>query len=155
MESPFSRPLKKRVNSDAEWKMEARELPNQNGILYLVFEWRFCWNFPGIGISLCRGILQAWFPGFFIFQHLKEPSEFRFETIDEALMKIDEYGWGEPPYIDEVFQDVKNAGRKPLTENPEAAKEIFQNLHQKWGLLIGDPQARRSFWEEQLSGIDF
>ena len=106
-------------------------MPHQSGLSYPVFEWSF-----GRKDGIRGGELLAWpLQGLLVFQDRRGGLEWKYESVEEALEKVDEYGWGEPPYIDEVFQDtIDTKGQFPI-ESTEAAEAIFEELRQKWTAL--------------------
>ena len=124
----MERPLKKRVSAEADWAVKIVEMPHVSGISYPVFEWSFVRE-----DGLRGGELRAWpLQGILVFQDRRGSMDFPFETVEGALGKIDEYGWGEPPHIDEVFQDIRETKKKFLAKSLEEAKQIFEELRQKW-----------------------
>jgi len=126
-----TRPLVKRVGGDAEWHISVREMPHKAGFSYPVFEWSF-----GRKDGIRGGELRAWpLQGHLVFTDRRESRDWKFTELEEALAKIDEYSWGEPPHIDEVFQDVLNTKKQLPAENVGAAKAIFEELWQKWEAL--------------------
>lgn len=133
----MERPLKKRVDSELKWFMSIRKMPHVSGFSYPVFEWSF-----GYKNGLRGGELRAWsLQGGLVFEDRRAPIEmpkygWRFKSIEEALAKIDEYGWGEPPYIDEVFQAMIEAKSRFPVECLELAERIFQNLKEEWSAII-------------------
>lgn len=128
----MKRPLKQTVSSKMRWHMSVREMPHQAGFSYPVFEWSF-----GEQDGIRGGELRAWpLQETLVFQDRRESEDKRFESVEEALKVIDEYRWGEPPFIDEVFQDTVSTHQKFPVEDMETAKQIFQELRQKWEGLV-------------------
>lgn len=148
-EKQLSRPLKKRVNVEASWVMQIREISDRSGLFFPVFEWRFCSEL------VWAGTVQAWIQGFFTFQDRRESSELRFDTVEDLLAIIDTYGWGEPPCIDEIFLDITEARQMFPVRTIEEAQRIFQDWQQRWENLINDYQTSKAFWEEKLSDVNF
>lgn len=145
----LSRPLKKRVDAELGWIMQVHEISHQSGLSFPIFEWHFCSEL------VLAGIVQAWFQGFFIFQDRRKSSELRFDTVEDLLAKIDTYGWGEPPCIDEIFLDITEVHQIFPVRTKEEAQRILQDLQQRWESLINNYQASKAFWEEKLKDVDF
>lgn len=124
----MERPLKKRVSDALGWSMWLEELPHTSGLSIPVFRWSFGSKGESIG-----GDLRV-FPhhGILTFQSRRSSIEGRFESVEKILAQIDKYGWGEPPHIDEVFQDAQDASVKVRAGDKEAAEQIFEELRQKW-----------------------
>ena len=129
------------AESEMCWHMSVQEMPHKGGFSYPVFVWSY-----GFKKGIRGGELRAWsLQGIFIFTDRREPIEmpeggWRFETIDDVLAKLDEYGWGKPPHIDEVFkQTIETNAKFPLpsdTEDPAGeAERIFENITQEWKTL--------------------
>ena len=144
-----SRPLKKRVDAGLSWIMQVRGMLHQSGLSFPVFEWRFRSEL------VWAGTVQAWFQGFFIFRDRRESSELRFDKVEDLLVRIDTYGWGEPPYIDEIFLDITETRQMFPVRTVEEAQRILQQLQQKWENLINDYQTSKAFWEEKLIDVNF
>jgi len=124
------------------WIMSVRDMPHQAGFSYPVFEWSF-----GNKDGIRGGELRAWpLQGILVFEDRRAPTEmpeggWRFQTVGEAIEKINEYGWGNPPHLDEVFkQALETKAKFPLKSSKEnsveEAKRIFKELQQKWETLV-------------------
>lgn len=118
------------------WFMSIREMPHSSGFSYPVFEWSF-----GQENGIRGGELRAWITnGKLVFEQRRKeadgPNEWSFDSTEEALAKIAEYGWGEPPHITEVFQILTEAKAKLPVKNAEEAKALFEELRQKWQALL-------------------
>ena len=131
------KPSGKWVNPDLGWFMSIHEMPHVKGFSYPVFEWSF-----GSKDGLRGGELRAWsLQNMLVFEDRREPVEmpkggWKFKSVKEALAKIDEYGWGEPPYIDEVFTAMTETNNQFPVECLEIAERIFQNLKKAWAAVI-------------------
>ena len=130
----MQRPLTKKVEDSLEWTMAVKERPHRDGFSYPVFEWSF-----GSESEFSGGELRAWpLQGTLIFQDRRESEPWRFQSVEEALAKVDEYGWGEPPNVDEVFQDAlstHNRLQEEGVQGSEEAEKIFKELKEKWEAL--------------------
>lgn len=131
----MQRPLEKRVGPGLDWRMAVREMSHVSGVRYPVFEWSF-----GGEDGLRGGELRVWpLQGMLIFQDRRQSTDWKFQSIEKALAKINEYGWGEPPHIDEIFQDAITAHQKLQVEgvgSREEVEQIFQTLRAKWMILV-------------------
>jgi len=124
----MQRPLEKRVDESLGWIMSIREMSHTSGVPYPVFEWSF-----GQGDGFRGGELRAWpILGTLVFRDRRESEDWPFESVEKALAKVDEYGWGEPPHIDEVFQALLEARNQLPAKNKEDAERIFNELRQRW-----------------------
>ena len=116
------------------WFMSVQEMPRTKGAPYPVFEWSF-----GAEHGIRGGELRAWpLQGILVFETRRGEGPWNFSSVQEALVKIDEYGWGKPSHIDEVFEDVTKTRAKLRVEgvkNDEEAKKIFEDLRTKWQAL--------------------
>lgn len=120
--------------------MQVQEISHPTGpLLHPVFEWSF---FSG---HACMGILQVWIKGRFIFKDLQNSYEFHFNTVNKVLVKINVYGWGEPPCIDEVLQGAIDADQMFPTNTYSEAQRILSDLSHKWEKLIVRYTADREF----------
>ncbi|PIR01888.1 MAG: hypothetical protein COY73_01195 [Candidatus Nealsonbacteria bacterium CG_4_10_14_0_8_um_filter_37_14] len=126
----MQRPLEKQVSDEFNWFMGVQEMPHTSGISYPVFEWSF-----GAKDGIKGGTLRAWpFQGILVFEVRGE--EEKFDSIKIALKSINEYGWGEPPHINEVLQDILETKSKFPVRDIEEAKQVFKELRQKWQTLV-------------------
>ena len=130
----LSRPLVKRGHSDLDWFMCVREAEHTSGISYSVFEWSFGEEDGMRGGELYAYPIQKML--FFVDRRASESSMSEFKSVEAALTEIDKYGWGEPPHIDEVFQDVLAIQEELQRKGVENSKEIFLSLEEKWMNLI-------------------
>jgi len=154
----MKRPLVKRIKGEPGWVMRVREMPHQKGISYPVFEWAFCHK------GICGGTLRAWsLQATLVFEDTRESSgDWKFTSVEEALRKIDEYGWGELPLIDEIFQDLLDIKGEFPVDSLDRAKKIFDEFRGKWESMIAGyrpddkqyQQKSRDFWERQLADMD-
>lgn len=139
----MKRPLENRVQGDPGWVMRVQEAVHTSGVAYPVLEWTFS---PQGDVS--SGVLQFLsLPCTFTFQDSSAADELEFRSVEDALQKIDEHGWGEPPHIDEVFQDIRELQKHFPIQDLEAGREIFVELKRKWEEGLA--------WEKRLSGLDF
>ena len=134
----MKRPLEKRVNADLQWIMSVVEMPTNDGTSYPVFEWSF-----GAEDGLRGGELRAQpLQGILVFETRRgdsingERCPWTFDSIEQVLEYVDHFGWGEPPHIDEVFQDILNAQKKFPVKGKEDTEQIFQELRRKWEDLV-------------------
>lgn len=161
----MKRPLEKRGNEGFSWHMSVMVMQDEDGFSCPIFTW----SFESVEDGLSAGWLQAWplGPPFLFIDAARESSLGEFSEVENALSKIDQYGWGEPPHIDEVFKDMMDVAEKFPIEGPEAARAIFEELQAKWENLIQSnptsaPKNVRTaskdwdtdFWERQLTGIN-
>lgn len=130
-----------KVETKPGWIMSVQEMPHRAGFSYPVFEWSF--GFEG---GIRGGELRAWpLQGILVFEDRRAPIEMPeggwvFRTIDEAITKINKYGWGKPPHLDKVFEQtlatkakfpLKRSKKDPIKE----AKQVFKKLQQEWKIL--------------------
>lgn len=128
----------KTTESKPGWNMSVRTAPTIHNISYPVFEWSY-----GFKDGIRGGELRVWISsGIFVFEDRRHPIEmpqegWKFDSVEKALAKIeDEYGWGKPPHINEVFQDIIEVRKKFPMGSKEEAEKIFGELQKKWeGLL--------------------
>ena len=125
----------KQVEGKRGWIMSVLEMPTTQGPSYPVFEWSY-----GSKDGIRGGELHAWIHGILVFED-RRPIDmpeggWKFKSVEEALSKINEYGWGRPPHIDEVFQDVIEAKKKLAASTKEETEKIFQELREKWKALV-------------------
>jgi len=107
-------------------------MPTEQGPSYPVFEWSY-----GFEDGIRGGELHAWpsHGGSLVFQSRREDYSQKFQSVKEALKGIEEYGWGKPPHIDEVFQDIIELQKKIPADTIEEAERIFKELRRKWESL--------------------
>ena len=128
----LSRPLMKRGHSDLDWFMRVVELEHVSGIFYPLFEWGF-----GQENGMRGGeLLVSPIHGKLIFQDRREAKPQIFESVEAALSKVDKYGWGEPPHIDEVFETALTTQAKLQKADIKGGMEILLALGEKWDILI-------------------
>ena len=73
--------------------------------------------------------------GLLVFQEKNGSNSQGFRSIEGALRKLDELGWGEPPHIDEVFKDAQETSRKLGEVGGSSswdAGSILRELQGKW-----------------------
>jgi len=160
----LKRPLVKRVSADPGWVIQVYTVSHGEYFVWPVFRWAFCSG------EVCEGeMLVLCFLGELMFCDMQRPSaNWSFASVDPALEKIDIHGWGEPPYIDEVFQDTCDFYNKLPLETLEDLRNALVFLQQKWETLVAQyyaeeggalQQTRKNptndFWEKELSGIEF
>ncbi len=120
------------MSKKLSWHMSIREVPHDSGISYPVFEWSY-----GFKEGFRGGELRAWpIRGELVFRERREQDDSKFHTVEKALVKINEYGWGKPPHLDEVFQIMLATKAQLPAKGLENAKKIFNELRQKWQALI-------------------
>lgn len=120
------------------WIMNIRDMSTATqGFSYPVFEWSY-----GLKRGIRGGELRAWPQnGMLVFEDRRGPTDmpkggWKFNSVEEALAKINEYGWGEPPHIKEIFQDILGLKKKIPFKNREDAEKTFKELKEKWQVLI-------------------
>lgn len=127
----------KQVEGKPHWIMGIQDIPTTQGPSYPVFEWSF-----GFENGMRGGELRAWpsHGGMLVLENRRGPINmpkggWKFKTVQEALVKINECGWSKPPYINDVFQDIIDLQKKFPTGSKEEAEGIFKELRQKWERL--------------------
>ena len=127
----MNRPLVRRTSAGFEWIMKLREARTPNGISLPAFQWAFCSS-----TGMCGGIVYSVpFQGL-VFRSFPEMHEWTFRSVEKLLEKLDEYGWGEPPYIDEVFQGALWTQLQFPVTTPEVAQNLFNKLQKEWATLL-------------------
>lgn len=120
------RPLLVTITAPINWKMEAGRVPDISGYCFPAFRW-----VVGVrGVKAGEIVLQA-YKLKFLLTVLFESKARQFDSLDSLLKAIAFHGWGEPPYLDEVFALAKETWEKfPGTANDP--KGIFVELDRKW-----------------------
>jgi len=114
------------------WHLSLKDMPHKGGFSYPVFEWSY-----GYKDGFRGGELRAWPPqGILVFETRRGEGPFRFDNIDEAQAKVDEFGWGVPPHLDKVFQDIQATKSKFPVKGLDETVKIFGQLKEKWEALI-------------------
>lgn len=130
----MQRPLTKTVNTNLDWFMSVREMQHTEGFSFPIFEWSF-----GQREGFRGGEVHCWsLQCTYTFEDRRERRRFVFDSIENLLAKIDEYGWGKPPFINEVSRDIAVAKGKfkiEGVEDFEELEEIFMELREKWQVL--------------------
>ena len=122
----------KQASTELNWIMSVRKIPHKKGFFIPVFEWSF-----GYKNGIRGGELRAWpLHGNLVFKARRESLDHKFESIEGALEKVDEYDWGKPPHIDEVFQDLLEIKERLPIKSLEEANQILEELKKKWEALI-------------------
>lgn len=158
----MERPLRRDSNKSGEWSLAviSRELSDK--LTYPMLRWSF-----GMSPDSLEGRVIAW-PfrhGAFTFRIIGEEEQLTFyeDKFEDLLEKIDEQGWGEPPHIDEVFQDMQESSQKlASTRGEPIEQQILDNLRIKWKRFIAETEAHqvsktrstRAFWDDLLGDID-
>lgn len=128
MNRPLNRPLRKRVSEELDWSMNIYEMPHTGDTSYPVFEWIF-------GKEVIGSKLRAWpFQGIFVLDVRREQD--RFCSVEKLLIRLNSYGWGEPPHIDEVFKDIMETKEMLPIKDIEGFREVSDKLRQKWEGLV-------------------
>jgi len=97
-----------------------------------VIEWVYCARlFP-------LGYLRIFPTGLMDFRDYREEKDHYFiavEALNEFIEK--EYGWGEPPNLEEVYQHLieLRAQRRIPARNREDSLQVFEELKNKWAKL--------------------
>jgi hypothetical protein len=109
------------------WHMTVRNMPHKEGFSYPVFQWSY-----GFKKGLRGGELRVWpLQEILVFEARRGEGPFIFHTIEEAMVKVNEYGWGEPPHLQEVFLDAQKLKANP-PKNIKELKNFFAELKRKW-----------------------
>jgi len=119
---------------ELSWHITVAKMPHKDGFSYPVFTWSY-----GAKDGLRGGELRAWpLQGILVFDPYRGEGPFKYEILEKAMAKIDEYGWGKPPHIDEVFAELQNI-QKNFPKSIIEAKNFFGEdgvLDKKWKKLV-------------------
>ncbi|MCH7605315.1 hypothetical protein IID24_05000 [Patescibacteria group bacterium] len=113
------------------WHLRTFAMPHPRGFSYPVFQWHFTKE-KGPRV----GELRAWsLQGLFVFQERRDGSRSILTSVEEANIKVQAYGWGQPPYIEQVFAEMSGLHKNFPTEklgNLVAVNRAFQDLQDRW-----------------------
>lgn len=102
-----------------------------------IFEWRYdCLHVRVSGGELLTQMASCTF--FFKKDGIRggQHNKWKFSSIEEAMGKINQYGWVRPPFIDEVFQIMLFARDNLPKENGSERRIFLAGIQEKLEILI-------------------
>jgi len=119
------------INQAGNWRIRIKKMPNNSQGFFPAVIWAhdppFCSGGElrtqiGKGALVLKKKEVRVGPG--------RPNTWRFPSAEKALEKIREFGWEDPPYVEEVFQIMLL-----VKEGPRNHK-LLENVQERWESLI-------------------